>query len=408
MEKVNIPSGLIPRDHYLTAFEPFINHSLIKVLTGQRRVGKSYFLYQLMQQIQLRFSDANVIYINKEDFTFDGIRNAADLHQFVKGNTRKDVKNYLFIDEIQDIEDFERAIRSFFLNDQYDLYITGSNANLLSGELSTYLSGRYIEFRIYSLSYPEFLMFQNLENTNENLMSYLRYGGMPYLHRLKQEDEVVFEYLDSLLSAIIYKDVVKRYGVRNTRFLDQLVHFLAGHTGSIFSSKSISDFLKSQRLNMAPNQVQTYTNYLCNAFLIQRSERYDLEGKRIFETGEKYYFENLGLRNAIAGFKPSDMNQLIENAIFNHLCFHGYEVKTGQIGKLEVDFVAEKQNEKLYIQAAWRLDSQKTIDREFNNLRKIPDHYPKLVVSLDDFEGNSIEGIRHVRLKDFLSTAPER
>jgi len=230
---------------------------------------------------------------------------------------------------------------------------------------------------------------------------------MPYLHLLQQEDQVVFEYLNSLVSTIIYKDVVKRYGVRNIRFLDQLVRFLAEHTGSVFSSKSISDFLKSQHINIAPNQVQTYTGYLCNAFLVQRSERYDLEGKRIFETGEKYYFENLGLRNAIIGYKPSDMNQLVENAIYNHLCFHGYDVKTGQIGKLEVDFVAEKQHEKLYVQAAWRLDLQKTIDREFGNLRKIPDHYPKMVVSLDDFKGNSIEGVRHIGLKDFLSNPPQ-
>ncbi len=400
---MNIPAGLIPRDHYMKNFEPFINQSLIKVLTGQRRVGKSYLLYQLMQQIQLRVPEAQVIYINKEDFAFDGIRNAADLNRFVLENTRENVKNYLFIDEIQDIEDFERAIRSFLLNDQYDIYITGSNANLLSGELATYLGGRFVEFRIYSLSYLEFLMFQNLENNHNSLISYLRYGGMPYLHRLKQEDDIVFEYLNSLVNTIIYKDVVTRFGVRNTRFLDQLVRFLAEHTGSMFSSKSISDFLKSQLINMAPNQVQTYAGYLCNAFLIQRSDRYDLEGKRIFETGEKYYFENLGLRNAIAGFKPSDMNQLVENAVYNHLCFHGYDVKTGQSGKQEIDFVAEKHHELVYIQAALRLDSQKTIDREFGNLQKVSDHYPKLVVSLDDFTGNSIEGVRHVGLKDFLT-----
>ena len=403
MKSISIPSGLISRDHYQAAFEPFINQSLIKVFTGQRRVGKSYFLFLIMRQIQTKYPEANVIYINKEDFAFDGIRNAADLLQYVDDNTVKKVKNYIFIDEIQDIDEFEKALRSLLLRDEYDLYITGSNANLLSGELATYLSGRYIEFRIYSLSYTEFLLFQNLENTGDSLMNFLKYGGMPYLHHLPLGDQVVYEYLGTLVSTILYKDIIKRYGVRNVRFLDQLVRFIAEHTGSMFSSKSISDFLKSQQINLAPNQVQTYTNYLCNSFLIQRSERYDLEGKRIFETGEKYYFENLGLRNALAGFKPSDMNKLVENAIFNHLCYHGYSVKTGQLGKLEVDFIAEKQNEKIYVQATWRLDSQKTIDREFGNLRKISDHYPKMVVSLDDFTGNTIEGIRHVNLRDFLS-----
>ena len=347
MINIPLPSGLISRDHYRVAFEPFINQCLIKVFTGQRRVGKSYFLFLIMRQVLSKSPDANLIYINKEDFVFDGIRNAADLIQFVKDNTVKNVKNYLFVDEIQDIAEFEKALRSLLLNDNYDIYITGSNVTMLSGELATYLSGRYIEFRIYSLSYPEFLLFQDFENTDETLMNFLKYGGMPYLHNLPLGDQVVYEYLGALVSTILYKDIIKRHGVRNIRFLDQLVRFIAEHTGSIFSSKSISDYLKSQQINLAPNQVQTYTNYLCNSFLIQRSERYDLEGKRIFETGEKYYFENLGLRNALAGFKPSDRNKLVENAVFNHLCYHGYIVKTGQLGKLVVDFVAEKQNEKI-------------------------------------------------------------
>lgn len=388
----------------MASFEPFIDQSLIKVFTGQRRVGKSYFLYLLMQEIQSRQPEASIIYINKEDYSFDSIRNAADLHEFVQAHTIPGQKNYLFIDEIQDIEDFEKAIRSLLLNDIYDIYITGSNANLLSGELASYLSGRYIEFRIHSLSYTEFLMFHRVENTDESLLRFLKYGGMPFVNKLKQDDSVIFEYLLSLVNTIVYKDVVKRYGVRNIRFLDQLVRFLAQHTGSIFSSNSISEFLKSQKINMAPNQVQTYADYLCNAFLVQRSDRYEIEGKRVFESGEKYYFENPGLRNAIIGFKPTDMSQIIENVVFNHLNYMGFTVKTGQVGKLEIDFVAEKQHEHLYIQAAWRLDSQKTIDREFGNLQKIKDNYPKMVVSMDEFKGNTIGGIRHVSLRDFLSS----
>jgi len=376
---------------------------LVKVLTGQRRTGKSFLLYQLMNELIKQDPSAHVIYINKEDMAFDAIRTAQDLDAYIKKETRSGTRNYVFIDEIQDIRDFEKAVRSLLLDPMYDVYCTGSNASLLSSDLASLLSGRYIEIRVYGLSYTEFLQFNQLENTQDNLMEYLKVGGLPHIHCLPDREEVRTEYLMNLLHTILYKDIVGRFGIRNVRFLDQLVHFLAGHCGSIFSAKSISDFLKSQHIRMAPNQVQVYVDHLCSAYLVSRSERYDVAGKRVFEFGEKYYFEDLGLRNSVVGYKPGDLNQLIENAVFNHLKICGYEVKTGQLGRSEIDFIGDKDHEILYIQTTAQLDSPETIAREFGNLLNIPDNHPKWVVSMDPQFSNTYEGIRHVNLKEFLS-----
>jgi len=372
-------------------------------LTGQRRVGKSYLLYLLIQELSQKYPEAGFIYLNKEDFAFEYVANADDLYQYVLENSVEQKMNFVFIDEIQDIIGFEKALRSLLVKGNYDIYCTGSNAKLLSGDLATLLSGRYIEIRIYSLSYSEFLLFYGIPDTADSLMKYLTFGGLPQLSRLSEDNDVKWEYLRNIVNTIVYKDIVKRYNVRNTRFLDQLIRFLADNTGSIFSAKRISDFLKSQHFNISHNQVQTYTDYLCNVFLVQRSERFDIIGKRIFETGEKFYFENIGIRNAIVGFRAEDIQKIIENAVYNHLLWRGYQVKTGQIGSLEIDFVAEKVNERLYVQVAYHLDTPETIEREFGNLRRIPDNYPKLVVTMDDNFPNTSEGIRHLNLRSFLA-----
>ena len=221
---------------------------------------------------------------------------------------RKEKYNYIFVDEIQEIVNFERVIRSLLLNENNDIYITGSNAKMLSGELATYLSGRYIEFSVYSLSYLEFLAFHKLENNNESLYLYSRYGGLPYLINLPLKDETVNEYLKSVYSTIVFRDVVSRYNLRNSSFLEKLVQFLSENIGNLFSAKNISDYLKSQHSTISVNQIQNYTEYLNNAFLIHRVGRYDLIGKRLFEIGEKYYFENMGLRNIVIGYRITDLS----------------------------------------------------------------------------------------------------
>ncbi len=401
---VRIPKNIIPRDLYVSKIEPFIDTSLIKVLTGQRRVGKSYLLFQLINVIKKRVPKSNIIYINLEDFEFDNIKTAKDLNDYIVNKLSTSKRNYIFIDEIQDVVDFEKVLRSLILDDNVDVYITGSNAKLLSSEIATILSGRYIEFNIYSLSYLEFLQFHTLDNNDDSLAYYLKYGGLPYISNLSLNDEIVFEYLQNIYNTIIYRDVVGRYNLRNSSFLEKLVRFMADRVGSLFSAKKISDFLKSQKTNISPNQIRNYTKYLSNAFVIHTVERYDIVGKRIFEIGEKYFFENIGIRNAIVGYKANDVAKVLENIVYNHLIYCGYKVKVGSINSKEIDFVCEKNNRIIYVQVCYKFEKQKTIDREFGNLLKIKDNHPKYVITADKFAGDDYKGISQVYIKDFLST----
>lgn len=399
---MNFPRILKKRKGYIDRIKPFMQKSVAKVLTGQRRVGKSFLLYQLIEEILAKEPDANIIYVNLEDFTFSSLQTAEDLHSYIISHSKEKVKNYIFIDEIQDIPGFEKVIRSLLLNEDNDIYITGSNAKMLSGELATYLSGRYIEFKIYSLSYSEFLEFHGLTESETSYELYSRYGGLPYLLNLPLEDETVNEYLKSVYSTIVFRDVVSRYKLRNTLFLEKLIQFLSENIGNLFSAKNISDYLKSQHTAISVNQIQSYTEYLNNAFLIHRVERYDLIGKRVFEIGEKYYFENMGIRNIVIGYRITDKAKILENLVYNHLLYKGYDIKVGYYGDKEIDFVGEKNGEKLYIQVALKIDSDKTAEREFGNLLKIQDNYPKIVVTEDTFSGNSYEGIRHCSIRQFL------
>ncbi len=399
---MNFPRILKKRKGYIDRIKPFMQKSVAKVLTGQRRVGKSFLLYQLIEEILAEEPDANIIYVNLEDFTFSSQQTAEDLHPYIISHSKEKVKNYIFIDEIQDIPGFEKVIRSLLLNEDNDIYITGSNAKMLSGELATYLSGRYIEFKIYSLSYSEFLEFHGLTESETSYELYSRYGGLPYLLNLPLEDETVNEYLKSVYSTIVFRDVVSRYKLRNTLFLEKLIQFLSENIGNLFSAKNISDYLKSQHTAISVNQIQSYTEYLNNAFLIHRVERYDLIGKRVFEIGEKYYFENMGIRNIVIGYRITDKAKILENLVYNHLLYKGYDIKVGYYGDKEIDFIGEKNGEKLYIQVALKIDSDKTAEREFGNLLKIQDNYPKIVVTEDTFSGNSYEGIRHCSIRQFL------
>ena len=273
---------------------------------------------------------------------------------------------------------------------------------MLSGDLATVLSGRYIEIRIHGLSFSEFLIFHKIEDTAENLNKYLKYGGLPNLMVFPLTDQVVFDYLKSINATVLLKDVVARYNIRNVNFLQNLIRFLADSTGSLISTNRISDYLKSQRMAISPVIIANYLSYLASAYYITRVPRSDLQGKKIFETSEKYYFEDLGLRNAIIGYQPQDINKLIENSVFQHIIRMGFNVYAGKTGEKEIDFVCERQGEKIYIQCAYLLIDDQTIVREFGNLLLIKDNYPKFVVTMDDFKGNTNQGIIHSNLRDFL------
>jgi len=394
---------LIIREKYLNKVKPFIQKPIIKVFTGQRRVGKSYIMRQTIQQIEKKDKRGKIIYINKENVEFNSIATSTDLLEYISQHSTKSIRNYIFIDEIQEIKDFEKGMRSLLLNPAYDLYCTGSNANMLSGELSTLLSGRYIEIPVYSLSYPEFLIFHGLKNQEASMKKYLKYGGMPFLKHLELKDEIVYDYLKGILSSVMFRDVILRNKIRNSAFLENLIEFLADNTGQLFSARKISEYLKSQRIQITTAQIIKYIHYLTSSFFINKVQRQDIVGKKIFEIGEKYYFEDVGIRNTISNYKQTDIGKIIENVVYKHLKYNNFEVKVGQTGPYEIDFVAEKQGEKLYIQTCYLLHDQATIDRGIANLERIKDNYPKMVISMDQFTGNTFNGIQHLQLRDFLS-----
>ncbi len=377
--------------------------NLIKVLVGQRRVGKSTLLIQLMDLIRQQDSRAKIIYINKELYENDALRDYKELMKAVMSQTVAGTANYLFIDEVQDIGSFEKAIRSLQAKGDHDIYITGSNAFLLSGELATYLSGRYVEFKVFGLTYGEFLNFHALPDSQEAFQNYLRYGGLPYLINLELTDGVVFDYLRNIYSAILFKDVVARHNIRNVPLLESLVRYVADNAGSLLSAKSISDFLKSQRIKVTPNVILSYLGFLEQAFFVLKVSRQELRGKKIFEVGQKYYLEDLGLRHSLIGYRTADIGKILENVVCLHLLIAGYTVHIGIYQNREIDFVCTRGDDRLYVQVAYLIADEETRRREFGNLEAINDNYPKYVVSVDEGATGNLRGIQHVHVREFLN-----
>ncbi|MGB1283498.1 MAG: ATP-binding protein [Polaribacter sp.] len=393
--------SILTREKYLKKVRPYIDKDIIKVLTGQRRVGKTTLLKQIMNFVKQEDTDANTIYITKEQNEFKDIKTAEDLFQYVQLQLSKKKANYVFIDEIQEIEEFEIALRQLLV-EGIDLYCTGSNAKMLSSDLATHLSGRYIEFHISSLSYNEFLQFHKLQNNTDTLNKYIRYGGMPYLIHLPFDDEIVYGYLRSIYNTIILKDIVARYNIRDIDFLERLVEYLSDNLGSYVSSKKISDFLKAQRVRLSVNTVLNYLQYLTNSFFINKVQRLDIIGKKRFEINDKYFFSDLGLKHSIIPFTGSHIGNVFENLVYNQLIVENYKVYIGKHQDREIDFVAQKGNETKYIQVAYQLPNEKVREREFGNLLKIEDNYEKIVVSADEFAEN-YKGIKHIHINQFLA-----
>jgi len=392
----------IPREVYASKLMSFINKSLIKVIVGQRRIGKSYLLFQIMDILERNFPEMPQIYINKEDLQFEFIANYQDLVKYAESKRSGEQKHALFIDEIQDIQQFERALRHFQTSDSWDIYCTGSNANLLSGELATYLSGRYIEIKMFTLSYPEFLVFQQLTDSYSSFNLYLKYGGMPYLSNLGLNDQASFEYLKNIYNTILIKDITSRYNIRNVPFLERLTRYIADNIGNLVSAKKISDYLKSQQLTISTNLVLDYLHYLENAFLIYCIPRNDLKGNRILEISEKYYFHDTGMRHAICSYKTNDIAQLFENVVLVHLLIHDYSVTVGKLGDKEVDFVCDKNGTRIYIQVTLTLADSSVRDREIGNLLEIKDNYRKIVVTGDEYTSESDQGVEIWNIRVFL------
>lgn len=396
---------LIDRNKYTNIVLDYIGKGLIIVLTGQRRVGKSCILQCVEKRIKQNDGKANVISINKEFSEFRAINNDLQLSEYVYKNLDNGKNNYLLIDEVQDIEGFENSLRDFQAKNLCDIIITGSNAKMLSGELATYLSGRYIELHIQSLDYSEFLTFHNLSDNDDALLKYLSFGGLPQLAHIGLDNrQMVLSYLGDIYNTVVMKDVISRENIRNVRFLTDLVKFISDNIGKNISANSISKFMRSQQITISPTLTSNYLEFLCNAYIINRANRFDIHGKRLFETNEKYYFEDIGLRNALVGINlRNDIEKLLENVVYLHLRNNGYNVTVGQLRNGEIDFVAEKEGRRIYVQVCYLLTTQETIDREFSNLRMIKDDYPKVVICMDSMAANNdYQGIKCLHIRDWL------
>lgn len=400
MEKENI----IERNYYTQKILPYIGQPIIKILTGQRRVGKSCILKQLISYIQSTDNESLIIYINKELKEFSTLHNDDDLYQYILSKIDINKNNYVFIDEIQEIINFQNCLRSLLAEEKCDIYCTGSNATMLSGELATLLAGRYMEFHIHSLSYSEFLIFHRLSDSDESLQKYMRIGGMPYLIHFKGNEQLCVDYLQNLYSTILLKEVISKKQIRNPQFLTQLVEFISDNVGSLFSASSISKYLKSQRLQLPTQMVMDYSSALQQAYFIYKVLRSDIQGLKIFEVGEKFYFEDLGIRNAIRGFNPlADVQKWMENLVYLQLLRKGYSVYIGKNNDLEIDFLGQKLQNRVYVQVTYRLDNEQTREREIRSLLQCKDNFLKYIVTLDNFRtGITPEGIIIIHLRDFL------
>lgn len=398
----------IERPLYLAQLISWLNKNLIIVLIGQRRVGKSCLLNQLRDYLRGK-SGANVLYISMELHEFKDIKCSDDLYGIVRNTFKEGGENYLLIDEVQDIADFEIALRELHSEGLCQIVITGSNANLFSSEISTKLAGRYIEQHIYCLTYGEFLQFHALEDSGESLLKYLKVGGLPGLSLFDIGEEAqVREYLQGVYNTVMMKDVVSRQEIRNVSLIENLAKFCADNVGKMLSVRNIANTLSSQGVKTSEMVIGSYVKHLCDGLIMSAVKRYDIHGKRLFEQNAKYYFADHGLRNMLCGFGlRASIDKVIENVIWNHLLVCGYEVTVGVLRSAEVDFIASKDGKKIYIQATYLLSSEDTIRREFGNLMFIKDNYPKYVISMDPVDGDLPEypGITHLSLRAFLRMA---
>lgn len=395
----------IAREGYLDRIEKFLGKETIVVLVGQRRVGKSYVL-RLLRERKEQDAKNHVIYIDKEKRQFDFIQTYQDLNAYIEAHLVCGKHNYILIDEVQDIQEFERSVRSYRTEPDTDVVITGSNARMLSGELATLIGGRYKSIYIQSLSYTEFLRFHGLEDSDDSLVKYIQYGGMPGLAKMGLDEEDAREYQLDVLNTVLLKDVILRNQIRNVVFMENLVRFLADNTGKLISANSIAKFMKSQGESVTSTVVLNYLSFLCEAYIIQKVSRYDIRGRRIFESNDKYYFEDVGIRNALAGgTREGDIEKVIENIVYQHLVRLGYTVYVGQLQAGEVDFVCTHvDGSRVYVQASYLIVNEETRKREFGNLQAIKDNYPKYVISMTPLvTRNDEHGIFHLHLRKFLT-----
>lgn len=398
---------MIKREIYMQRIRPFIDKDLVKILTGIRRCGKSVMLELIKEELCSRaVSDHQFISVNFEDVDNQSLCTADALHNFVSEKIKKiNGKSYLFFDEIQEVDAWEKCVNSLRVKFDVDIYITGSNAKLLSGEFATYLAGRYVEFVVYPFSFTEFVdMYYTLNpktNETEAFKQYILFGGMPFLMNLDLQAAPCNQYLQDVYNSVVLKDVMKRNNIRDVDLLERIITYVLANVGKIFSATSISKYFKNENRNVSPETILSYIKACEDAFLFYRARRQDLVGKKILTVNEKYYVADHGLREAVYGKNNRDIEIVLENIVYMELLRKGYSVTIGKINSLEVDFVAEKQGELIYVQVAYMLAADSTIKREFGSLKAIDDNFPKYVVTMDEID-MSRDGIHHVNIREFL------
>ena len=394
----------ILRQSYLDKIEYHLGKDTIIILTGQRRIGKSYILRLFKDKVS-KEAGANVIFIDKEKHEFYEIKTYRDLNAYIDERRNKAMKNYILVDEIQDIEEFEKSVRSYYEEPDVEIVVTGSNSKMLSRDLSTLIGGRYKEIYIQALSYEEFMLFHQLSDSDDTLAKYIQFGGLPGLVKMGLDEQDAREYQLDVYHTVLLKDVIMRNQIRNVPFLENLVRFLSDNTGKIISTNSIAKYMKSHGDRITSTVIINYTKFLCEAYLIYKVNRYDIHGKKLFESNDKFYFEDNGLRNTLAGgSREGDVEKVIENIIYNHLVRLGYEVTVGQLQAGEIDFVCKKpEGQRVYVQASYIISDEATREREFGILRAIKDNYPKYVISMTPLVGRQdSDGIIHIHLRRFL------
>ncbi len=397
---------MIKRERYMQKIRPFIGNELIKVLTGIRRSGKSVMLDLIKEELITQGVDKSKFV----SFNFESLSNAkfcTALSLYEELQKRLDQiegKCYLFFDEIQEVSDWEKCINSLRVDYDCDIYVTGSNAHLLSGELATFLGGRYVEFVIYPFSFEEYLASKRINNSTSNIekafRDYLNIGGMPFLTNLSDENAAE-QYLKDIYASVILKDVVRRNNIRDVDLLERIISYVMSNIGHTFSARSISNYLKSENRKVSPDTVLNYIKACYDAFLFYKISREDIVGKKLLTINEKYYIADHGIREAVFGGNERDIDQLLENIVCIELLRRGYKITIGKVGDKEIDFIAYRGTEKIYIQVTYLLGGQETIDREFNVYDSVSDNYPKYVISLDEFD-MSRNGIKHKNIREFL------
>ncbi len=398
---------MIKRELYMSRIRPFIGSDLIKVMTGIRRCGKSVMLELIKQElIESGIDSAQLISFNFEDMNYSHLQTAQALHdEITKRVAEVKGKAYLFFDEIQEVTNWEKCINSFRVSLDCDIYITGSNAKLLSGELATYLGGRYVEFTIYPFSFREFIELYRPVVPNASIQKsfqkYLLLGGMPYLANLRYADAPSKQYLQDLFNSVQLKDIVKRNKIRDVDLLERIISYVMANMGTTFSANSLAKFLKNERRATAPETILNYIKYCCETYLFYQVKREDIQGKQVLASNEKYYIADHGIREAVFGGNTRDINLVLENIVYLELLRRGYEITVGRAGDKEIDFVCNRHGKKLYVQVAYLLASEETVNREFGVYDSIRDNFPKYVVSLDELD-MSRNGIKHQNIRDFL------